>query len=95
MINRKSETERAFYVGYRSMYLQKYGLTPSDYLMIWERQGGECAICTRRKLVVDHDHETGKIRGLLCGRCNTGLGMFQDSQIRLSTAIDYLETARH
>lgn len=58
-------------------------------------QGGGCAICgefpTEKKLAVDHDHETGRVRGLLCMRCNTALGHFEDSITLLEAAIDYLE----
>jgi hypothetical protein len=63
-------------------------------------QGGVCAICggvgkgsSNRAvgLVVDHDHETGRIRGLLCSDCNTALGRFGDSRERLMKAVRYLE----
>jgi len=62
--------------------------------MVLEEQEGVCAICfdppTVRPLSVDHDHKTGKARGLLCKRCNLGLGLFLDSQSRLEAAADYL-----
>ncbi len=63
-------------------------------------QDGKCAIChrkprgmsnSRQRLVVDHDHKTGKIRGLLCGACNVGLGHFDDSPKTLKSAIEYLK----
>lgn len=54
-------------------------------------QSNCCAICgDGGRLVVDHDHVTGHTRGMLCGKCNTGLGMFKDSQKHLQSAIDYL-----
>ena len=69
-------------------------------------QNGKCAICAttehrgRGNFYVDHDHSTGKIRGLLCNPCNIALGMFRDSIDTLKKAISYLEynlptSARH
>lgn len=56
-------------------------------------QNNCCAICKKaRKLVVDHDHLTGRVRGLLCKGCNTALGVFGDSTVGLRQAIAYLET---
>lgn len=58
-----------------------------------EAQGGCCAICKApkgNKLCVDHDHRTGKVRGLLCSNCNAGLGMFKDSEDLLQSAKGYL-----
>ena len=72
-----------------------YGIEPEEYLMMHEDQQGMCAICgekpnTKRGLHLDHCHDTGIVRGLLCHGCNTGLGSFQDDPERLSKAIDYL-----
>jgi hypothetical protein len=58
-----------------------FRLTPEDYTVIEAFQGGVCAACGRRetrRLAVDHDHKTGKIRGLLCWVCNRALGMMRD-----------------
>lgn len=83
----------------RKYNLEKaYGLTEADYELMLRDQGGKCLICgieqslTRNnRLNVDHDHSSGKVRGLLCGRCNTGLGMFGDSTVRVERALAYLE----
>lgn len=78
-------------------YLRLYGITYREYLNMIAAQKGLCAICRKHRLdqvkdlAVDHDHTTGKVRGLLCTNCNTGLGMFKDSIRLLAQAIVYLE----
>jgi hypothetical protein len=71
-----------------------HGITLEIYNAMLATQGGVCAICKespgRVALAVDHDHATKKLRALLCGRCNTGLGMFRDDPVRLQAAISYL-----
>lgn len=70
----------------------RYDLTPTEYESLLTAQDGGCAICGgQEKLVIDHDHATGKVRGLLCSQHNTGLGMFQDNPERLLKAINYLQ----
>jgi hypothetical protein len=77
---------------------RKFGLTPEQYDLIYQAQGGKCAICQvatgkTKKLAVDHDHKTGKIRGLLCSTCNRMiLGTLRDDITALQRAIDYLVT---
>jgi hypothetical protein len=78
---------------------RKYGITIDDYERMLEDQGGGCAICGetnplkgKNYLCVDHCHTTGKVRGILCHDCNTGLGKFKDSEEFLRTAINYLST---
>jgi len=69
----------------------EYGITQSDYDAMVEKQNGICPICElEKKLVVDHDHETGKVRALLCGQCNTGLGSLKDSPQIVEKALQYL-----
>ena|ERR1035437_7143192 len=76
---------------------RNYGLTIEEYNDRLKSQEHRCAICGINAsalsvaLHVDHCHETGIVRGLLCGRCNLGLGQFEDSQSRLELAIKYLE----
>ena len=69
-----------------------YGLTQHAFDAMVEAQDGRCAICRRmpRKLVVDHDHRTGVVRGLLCGPCNLGLGHLRDQPVLCERAADYL-----
>lgn len=73
-----------------------YGITTAEYHRIFEIQGGACAICGKtperdnRKLAVDHDHGTGKVRGLLCRNCNIGLGYFMDNPTLTAKATKYL-----
>lgn len=68
-----------------------YGITPEKFVILSEAQGGRCAICKRkRKLCVDHDHETKRIRGLLCSPCNQAIGLLQHDAATLKEAIAYL-----
>lgn len=72
---------------------------------MFDAQRGVCAICadrekplascmTPRPLVVDHDHETGAVRGLLCNQCNRGIGMLGDSSTYLNRAAEYLDASK-
>jgi hypothetical protein len=86
----------------RRMLLKKwYGITIEDYADLLEKQNGLCAICgenrnpvhkngTEWSLCVDHNHDTGKVRGLLCGKCNTAIGMMDDRLDLVLKAADYL-----
>lgn len=71
---------------------KRYGITPEYYEELFHKQNGKCAICgtSKEKLVIDHDHKTGKVRGLLCHNCNRGLGKFRDSPRTMLRVIDYL-----
>lgn len=70
----------------------KYGMTKADYAEMRKEQGGSCAICTKpcKKMVVDHDHVTGQIRGLLCMGCNSAIGKLGDTPEGVQRAVDYL-----
>lgn len=74
--------------------LRKYGLDKDSYEELLKKQKNQCVICEREFTVtphIDHDHETGKVRGLLCYPCNSGLGQFEDDIGRLKRAIKYLK----
>ena len=81
----------------RNSYLKrKFGITLETYDHLFTRQGGVCAICQRPprddiSLHVDHEHGTGRVRGLLCFRCNNALGDFDDDPVRLFQALAYLD----
>jgi hypothetical protein len=76
-------------------YVQRtYGLAPGEYAARLAAQGGGCAICTKkprkRYLAVDHDHRTGRVRGLLCYFCNTSIGTFEFDRETALRASEYL-----
>ena len=83
-----------------------FGITAEQYDEMFAAQGGVCAICGQqsrtkhgngktRKLAVDHDHETGEVRGLLCMACNRAMGLLKDNPRVLRRAADYLEQPPH
>lgn len=76
-----------------------YGITVDEFDDLLKLQGGVCGVCSgpsmgRGTYHVDHDHKTGKVRGLLCHKCNVALGMVQDSEDHLSRLIAYLRSSR-
>jgi hypothetical protein len=73
--------------------LLRYNLTLAQYSEMVAKQDGRCAICKQRtgkRLVVDHDHTSGRVRGLLCGPCNSGIGHLKDDYFIVKSAADYL-----
>ena len=79
---------------------KNYNITPEEYDNMFESQNGKCKICgihqdvLSKKLVIDHDHNTSIIRGLLCDKCNRGLGHFNDNIDVLKIALNYLENSK-
>ena len=72
-----------------------YGVSPERYKQLYEEQNGVCAICQIRPIyATDHDHITGRVRGLLCQQCNLGLGAFLDDPNTMFRAIDYIWRSR-
>lgn len=79
---------------------RKYGFSLEGYTELYSEQNGKCFICSTHKpsrgkdrLVVDHCHETGAVRGLLCHKCNRGIGFLCDDKYLLLNAFSYLEGA--
>jgi hypothetical protein len=80
--------------------VRRYGLSVPEYATMVARQNGICAVCLKlaeRGLCIDHDHQTGKARDLLCGKCNLGLGNYNDDSAALRRGGDYVDywKARH
>lgn len=85
-------------------YKKKYGIDEDGFGLLWDVQKGLCGICKnqlelpsrtrgqqRRAAVVDHDHTTGNIRGLLCNSCNKGIGLLDDSHLLLTQALKWIK----
>jgi hypothetical protein len=96
---RKRERARRFEQKNPFRYLKRYGITEDDLSDMLAAQGDCCAICGEyfteaHPACVDHDHATGKVRGLLCWRCNPGIGQFRDRPGLLRAAAAYLERTK-
>ena len=101
------QASRDHFIGYKVKHREntlkrKYGIDNIQYEKLFSEQRGLCAICLRseitkhqsgtiRRLAVDHDHETGKIRGLLCSKCNNAIGYLEDNVEFLDRAKKYLQ----
>jgi len=86
-----SEKIRAYRRNYGRMH--RYGISESDVVKMIDEQNGICAICQEEissNSHVDHDHETGQIRAILCKNCNIALGLLKDDFGNLARALDYL-----
>jgi len=79
----------------KQVYLSKrYAISQNDLMRLLELANHCCQICGKKpKLMVDHDHKTGNVRGILCNRCNTAIGMLDDNILSLTKAISYLQKA--
>lgn len=100
--NREKRTQRQRdhrATGWKVNYdlMSRYGISADGYQQMLEQQGGQCAICKTdglagsRRLYVDHCHQTGVVRGLLCQKCNSGLGFFRDDSRLVAQALAYLQ----
>lgn len=73
--------------------LRIYGISGEEYDKLFKEQDGLCAICHEEPAnAIDHNHETGKVRALLCTRCNAGLGQFREDVTYMLNAIEYIKT---
>lgn len=73
-----------------------YGITEEEFLKLIESQNDRCAICSEKlttsfNRIIDHDHKKFKVRGLLCRKCNCGIGFFNDNILIVQSALDYLK----
>ena len=94
---RKKNPELYADIERRSKFKRIYGITIDDYYDMLKMQNNGCGICGAIKpsnrtgfFSIDHCHTSGKVRGLLCTKCNRGLGLFNDSPQRLQSAVSYL-----
>jgi len=96
-VGKRKKSPKIKEINRKSMLKTVYGITPEEYNKILERQNFCCAVCKKhlaefkKALSVDHNHETGKIRGLLCQKCNLALGLLEDNLESIRELLRYLE----
>lgn len=95
---REQNREKVLDIERRSKLKTTYGISVAQYDSMLKKQGGKCAVCSSKKpggrtkmFFIDHCHNSGQVRGLLCMRCNTGLGLFLDNPKFLLNAVSYLK----
>jgi hypothetical protein len=92
----ENNPERSKELSRKQHLKRKFGLSVEEYAKMLASQNGVCSLCenscaTGYSLAVDHDHNTGKIRGLLCKNCNTALGLLKENVETMTKAIDYIK----
>jgi len=85
----------------KKTYFRRYGITYENAISTWEKQKKKCAICNvdmvilgtngKRGFCVDHDHKTGRFRGILCHSCNSAIGLFKENIENIKQAVNYLD----
>ena len=98
-INPNRQTKKEEYKKHEKKYWERnikkrFGINLEEYDKLLKEQNGICAICRKKPtmiLSVDHNHKTGKVRGLLCYNCNVGIGMFRENISLMKKGIKYLE----
>lgn len=95
LLSKREKTRRARLAQRRAYLSRTYGISLEEFEAQLAFQGGRCAICgggtSKRWLAVDHNHKNGRLRGLLCWRCNGGLAKFMDKPENLARATEYLK----
>lgn len=91
-----AEAAVRLYGGHRNFLLKlRYGISEAEFEKLVRKQGGTCAICRKRGAKhVDHDHDSGEVRAVLCFYCNRGLGKFREDRGLIRRARRYLDSAR-
>ena len=98
--SRKAHPEKHSEYGWRSRIKGTYGITEEDYSQMFIEQQGQCGICFSSLIYrdkathIDHDHDTGEVRGLLCHGCNTAIGLLKEDIDVLASAINYLSETK-
>ena len=92
-------SDKAKYNSWARQLKRNYNITSDDYNRMFEEQNGVCSGCKKpnpsgTKFCVDHDHQTGQVRGLLCGPCNRALGLVKDEISTLLNLVNYLHHAK-
>ena len=93
--HKRNNNEKCRQTGWKYNIKRKYGLTPEEYNLLMDVQNGRCAVCGNeqecQRLAVDHNHITGKVRGLLCINCNRALGFLKEDTERMENLIAYVK----
>lgn len=92
------------HIKWKAFIVRAYGITPEQYYQMLDEQEGKCAICKSDspnssrigsgKLFIDHCHDTGNVRGLLCSKCNHAIGLLNDDVDFLQSAIEYINSSK-
>lgn len=95
MLRWQRENPERYAAARREHKMRRYGLTPAQYEALLVSQGGVCAICGDEErdgwdFAIDHEHGSGRVRGLLCRRCNVGIGLLRDDADVVEAAARYL-----
>lgn len=94
----KAKRDHYHQKGWHQKLKREYGITLEEFCCMEEEQGNKCAICglvSEKRMCVDHDHETGTVRGLLCPACNKMIGMSKDNPSVLERAAEYLRESQN
>ena len=94
--DREQDREKWIKYNRKSNLKMRYGLQQNEFLQISKKQKGKCLICKKKtkRLCIDHNHKTGKVRGLLCQNCNAALGMVDENVVILKDMIRYLKNGQ-